>query len=364
MGRKLLSLALSLLCLPSNTLSTNSARAAAPVAASRTINTSPDHNKSDWIDVRVSPLFDLYYFARKLAAAQGGPEGYEWLGEAVDATRQLEKDFGGRFTPPWSIIDENLIKCETAAEAVTEFERLPETTQFRGRTFAVREGALRLARALAAAEPKFVELVWTPQHKATVEDAAARVAKVFEPRERKALAFISKTLSASGPARPLAIYLVAESHYPGGFTYLRDDGGTLSVVAVSRNAGTLLYESILHEAIHCLDGVGSGGSTEGAQAGTLLMELRGRLRKAGVAESDLHDAAHLVIFAAAAATVRHVIDKQHTPYAEVAKVYERMPRVNSLAPVWAAYFDGKLTREAALAQSVEKLTSKDLPKIR
>jgi hypothetical protein len=164
-------------------------------------------------------------------------------------------------------------------------------------------------------------------------------------------------LRLGAPQQQLPLYLVAESQYPGGFTYLLREGGRVSVVAVAQNKGTLMLETVLHEAIHSLDGVGSTGAQEGADVGSVLMELRERLRKAGVSERDVGDAAHLLIFIQAAETVRHVIDPKHKPYGEVAGVYEKLPRVNSLVPVWVAHLDGKLTREDALAQAVEKIAA-------
>ncbi|MCA1629289.1 MAG: hypothetical protein LC785_08440 [Acidobacteria bacterium] len=361
MRRRIVSLSLTSILLSSHVFALPPSRTAhasngrTPPSASS--SAPPDLKQIGWLDVRVSPLFDLYYLARRHATSDAQKiVGYEWLQEVVDAVRQLERDFGGRFTPLWSILDANLMDCRDAADAVRLFAQLSETREFRGKQFPLRAGALRLANALSVAEPQFRKLVWS-KHKKIVDGAARMIRKEFKPKEQDCLAYISKSLRLGAPQKQLPLYLVAEAQYPGGFTYLLREGGRMSVVAVALNEGTLMLETVLHEAIHSLDGVGSTGAQEGADAGSVLMELRERLRKAGVAERDVGDAAHLLIFIQAAETVRHVIDAKHKPYGEVAGVYEKLPRVNALVPVWVAHLDGKLTREDALTQAVEKIAA-------
>jgi hypothetical protein len=312
---------------------------------------------SGWLDLRISPVFDLYYFVRKHATSDAQKiEGLDASPEALAAMRELHKEFGGWFTPLWSLIDANLIPCRTADDAAREFADIPERREFRGKTYRTREPALRLARALQAVEPQFLKSVW-PEHRAAVEEAAARLARTLRPKERDALAFFSRHLRTPEPRAPHPVYLVAEAQYPGAFTnYTRDT--VLSIVSVRSFAGTLLEENVLHEAAHSLDVAPQ--ATPGA--GSVFAELRDRLRRAGVAERDLQDAAHLVLFVTAAEAVRQLIDPAHKHYGDVTGVYTRLPSVAAVAPVWRDYLGGKMTRARALDLIVERVPRADPPK--
>lgn len=342
MRRPLLLLLLLLLC-------------AAPVSPA----SSPSKNSSSRLDVKRGHVFDLYYLLRKHATAETNPASeIEGFGEAIDATRQLQTDFGGRFSPVWSLLDENLAKCKDTAEVMRSFAQLPETSNFRGKDYPVRANAMRLARAMNVVEAQFLKTIW-PKHQATLQRAAELITKTFRPKENECFAYIARHLKLSASLKSLPVQLVAEAPYPGGFTYFLDSGERLIVIDVTRNEGTLLLESILHEAIHALDGIGSRTqATEMATHGTVLLEVRERLRKAGVPVRDVQDAAHLLVFVQAAETVRRVIDAKHKPYGEVAEVYSKLPRVAPVLTHWVKYLEGKTTREAALEQIVREVASK------
>lgn len=341
MLRRFIPLLLVLLCAPLSV-------SASPVKASR-------------FDVRVGHVFDLYYLLRKHATADANPTASQIAGlvEAIDATRQLQTDFGGRFSPVWGLLDEYLAKCRNTSEVVRSFERLPETTNFRGKDYPVRTNALRLARAMNGVEAQFLKIIW-PDHQAAIARAAGEFSQTLKPKEKECFAYIGKHLNLNAaPDMSLPVYLVAEAPYPGGFTYFLDGGERLVVIDVSRNKGTLLFEALLHEAIHALDGVGSRTpATEMGRSGSILMEVRERLQKAGVPARDVQDAAHLFVFVQAAATVRQVLAPQHKSYGEVAEVYTRLPRVAAIVPLWDKYLDGKLSRADALQQIVQEVVTK------
>lgn len=323
------------------------------------LSASPAKNSSSRLDVKRGHVFDLYYLLRKHATAETNPSSeLAGFGEAIDAVRQLQTDFGGRFSPVWGLLDEYLLKCKNTAEVVRSFAQLPETTKFRDKDYPVRVNAMRLAKAMHAVEAQFLKTIW-PQHQATLQRAAELINKTFLPKENECFAYIAKHLKLSASLKSLPIQLVAEAPYPGGFTYFLRDDERLIVIDITRNEGTLLLESILHEAIHALDGIGSRTqATEMAASGTVLLEVRERLRKAGVPVRDVQDAAHLLVFVQAAETVRHVIDAKHKPYGEVAEVYAKLPRVAPVLTHWVKYLDGKTTREGALEQIVQEVVAK------
>jgi hypothetical protein len=317
--------------------------------------------ESRWLDLRISPVFDLYYFVRRHATSDAQKiEGLDASPEALAAMRELHKEFGGWFTPTWSMIDANLMPCQTAADAVREFSDIPETVNFRGKSYRAREPATRLARALRAAEPQFLQTIW-PAHKAAVEEAAARLARTVRPKERDFLAFFARHLRTAAPRAPHPVYLVAEAQYPGAFTnYTRTTA--VSIVAVKRFAGTLLEENVLHEAIHSLEVAERDAPPAAPGGGSIFAELRERLRRAGVGERDLQDAAHLVLFVTAAEATRQLIDPAHKHYGDVMNVYTRLPRAAPVVPVWRDYLEGKLTRERALDLMLERVPRADPPK--
>ncbi|HLL74875.1 MAG TPA: hypothetical protein VK421_06385 [Pyrinomonadaceae bacterium] len=317
--------------------------------------------KAGWLDLRVNHVLDLFYLARKHAANDSQKiEGIDASPELIAAIREMHREFGGWFTPLWSMIDANLMVCQTADDATRELSDVPETINFRGKSYRMREPALRLARALQAAEPQFLKTIW-PAHKTVVEEATARLARTLKPKEQEFLAFFARHLLMDAPRASHPVYLVAEAQYPGAFTnYTRDS--ILSIVSVKTFPGTLLEENVLHEALHSLDVVAGAGQQGGTGARSIFAELRDRLRKAGVSERDLQDAAHFIVFVTAAEAVRQIIDPAHKHYGDVQNVYTRLPRSAPVVPVWRDYLGGKLTRERALDLMIEKVPRAEPPK--
>jgi len=315
------------------------------------------------LDVKISPVLDLYYLLRKHAASDSMPESnIAGFAEAINATRQLQKDFGGAITPIWNLLDANLVKCKNTSDAVRLFSRLPETIKFRGKEHPVREGAVRMAKAMHTIEAQFLKSEWG-QHKKMIKNAASNITKTLKPKEKDCIAYITKHLNLPEPQEPLSIYLVTESPSPGAFTYFLKGGGQLIVIDIS-NKGSLLYESVLHEVIHTLEGMPDGDTiTESVEKKSVFAELRQHLQEAGVSERDIDFAEHLLVFAQAAATVKHIIDPQHKPYGEVKTVYARLSYITPfVVPIWNKYLEGEFSREEALTQIVEGITKKEREK--
>jgi len=315
------------------------------------------------LDIKISPVFDLYYLLRKHAASDSNPESnITGFVEAVNATRQLQKDFGGAITPIWSLLDAYLVKCKNTSDVVRLFSELPETIKFRGKEYPVREGAIRLAKAMNAIEAQFLKSKWR-LHKEMIKNAASNITRTLKPKEKESIAYIIKHLDLLEPQKPISIYLVAESPSPGAFTFFLKDGGTLVVIAIT-NEGSLLYESVLHEVIHVLEGMPSKETiTDSVAKKSVFTELSERLQKAGVSERDREFAGHLLVFAQAAATVKHILDPQHKPYGDVKTVYASVSHIAPfVVPTWNKYLEGKISREQALTQIVEGITKKEREK--
>jgi len=318
------------------------------------------------IDVRINHLIDLDYMVRKYAASKSEAlnkvEGFE---ELVNVARQLQTDFGDSFGSGLAVINSALITCKTASEAVEKFSQLSESiTTRRGTQIKLREGAVKYAKALNAFEPAFLKDIW-PQHKLILERAEAYVTKNFEPKEQECFDYLIKRLGMEDSLYQVPIYIVAESPWPGGFTFWDGTQKGVCVISIEANQGSALFESILHEAIHALH-----AETKGE--GNVLAEIEKRLLKDGMSESDLavRHGPHLLVFIQSAETVKRLIDTSHKPYGENEKgVYARLQALSDIElPIWIAYLDGKITREDAVNRIVEGLVkvSKEtkLPKSR
>jgi hypothetical protein len=293
--------------------------------------------------VQISPLLDLHYLVRAIAGGEATLPEQAALDEAVQAARDLDKELGSPLA--WGLLEGNLTVARTAAEAATLFERLPERFELRGtgRSIAPRQSAVRLARALAGVEAPFREQVW-PRHREIVERAAATIERELAPKERDCFDDIARSLGMTAADVVVPVYLVAQAPRPQGFTYRRPGGRTASVVGVEGRSGSLLFEVILHEAIHVLD-----VATEGQPSA--LSGLRARLERAGLDHADplAREVVHTLMFVQAGETVRRVLDPSHRHYGEVAGYYAKSARVAQLElAIWKDRLDGKLPLDEAL----------------
>lgn len=296
------------------------------------------------LEVRVKPFIDLYFFVYKLSSGSEKAPDIVGFPQAVEAARQ---------TPLTStLIDLILFRCENAAEAVEAFSQFPETHKTRkGEIIPLRERAVHLAKSLVAIEKPFLDQVW-PQHKVVIEQAAARIVQTLGPKEQEVFAYMTRHLGMENANYLVPVYLVAETPWPGGFTMWGKSSSStrgICLLSVEANKGSLLLESLLHEAIHALD-------LETKGTGNILIELQNRLLKAGYTRSDrdFEQAAHFLVFVQTAETVRRMLDPSHRHYGEVKGVYARLPLVAKVElPTWTAYLDGKISREEALNRIVE-----------
>ncbi len=327
-------LIIALLCRPSSAL---------PQAR---LKTQAEKTSQGHLDVRVNAFVDLYFFVFKLASESGKMPDIEGFAEGVDAARGL---FG---VQTLARLDVDVSQFASAADILPAFSRVSETTRLiaNGKVQPVqtREKAIQLAKALMLIEKPFREKIW-PQHKTAIEQAAVRVTTKLIPKERECFAYITKNLGMEDTDYTLPVYLVAESPAPGGFTNWQGDRHGVCFVGIDNNKGSQLFETVLHESIHALD-----LETKGKE--NVLEDIRNRLKKAGVAERDpdMRNVAHTIMFIQAAETVRRFVDPTHKHYGDVAGYYAKVPVVAKIElPIWIAYLDGKISREAAISQIIE-----------
>ncbi|HUE83387.1 MAG TPA: hypothetical protein VMM84_14835 [Pyrinomonadaceae bacterium] len=290
---------------------------------------------------------------RKYATSKSEPPtNIDGFNEAVSTARELNAEFGGWVGGPWAILEVALTKCKSTSEALQVFSQFPETfTSRKGKKIQLREAAIRYAKALNVVEASYLKNVW-PQHHGNVKRAAANITKVFAPKEKECFAYFTKNLGMEDMQSRVAVYLVAESPWPGGFTIRRDnkDGTSQIIVVVSVEAhqGSNLFENLLHEAIHALD-------METKGKGNVLIDIHDRLLKAGLTENDqaVRHGAHWLVFIQAGETVRRFLDPTHQHYGkDLYRRLERMSKVDVPA-VWIAYLDGKIPRDEAVNEIVD-----------
>lgn len=304
------------------------------------------------LDIKFNPVVDLSYMIRKYATSKSELPGYmEPFQEAVGVARELNGEFGGWVSGGWPVLDSVLSKCKTTSDAMQAVSQVPETITSRsGLTIRVREAAVRYAKALNAVEPSYLKDIW-PKHKAIAERTTASIANNFARKEQECFAYVTTNLGMPDTDYQVPVFLVAETPWPGAFTFWDATRRGTVVVSVEANPGSVLFETLLHEAIHALD-------LETEEKGNVLMEIRARLKTAGVAENEitLVQGTHLIVFMQAGETIRRLIEPSHQHYGDVRGVYAYdalRPLANVARPVWMAYLDKKISRETAINQIVE-----------
>src|SRR5262245_27556058 len=304
------------------------------------------------LDVHINHLVDLVYVVCKYAASKSRLPDVEGFEAVVNGARRLQTDFEGWVGPGLAILNSVLITCRSASEVVEKFSQLPESiTTRKGTQVRIRDAAIRYAKAIEAFEPAFLKNVW-PRHKQVVERAAAYIAKEFEPKEQECFDYLTSRLGMEDSQSQVPIYLVAESPWPGGFTFWGETRKGTCVSSIESYQGSALFETLLHEAIHALD-------METKGKGNVLADIENRLLKAGLGESDLalRHGPHLLVFIQSAETVRRLIDPSHRAYGEREQgVYARLKSLSDIElPAWTAHLDGKISREDAVDRISEGL---------
>jgi hypothetical protein len=309
---------------------------------------APSAVAASTVELRASPLVDLYYLVRAVADTAATAPELAGLDEAVAEARRMQAALGSPLR--WGLLEGRLAACDSAAQIEAAFEALPESVSTGGdRSVPLRAGAVRLAHSLGKIEAEFRAEVW-PRHEREIAGARAGLEATFVPRAEECLRFIEASFRLAPLPQPVPIYLVAESPAPHGFTH-RGRGGAVCFIGLRGTPEPLLEETILHEATHAVS-VGSEKS--------LLTDLGDLLAKAGIEAKDKRhrDAVHTLFFIQAGETMRRLIDPGHRDYGDAMGYYAKVrPIAEVERPIWKACLDGKIAPAEALEKIVAGLSS-------
>jgi hypothetical protein len=279
------------------------------------------------------------------------PTNIDGFEEAVGIARQLNTEFGSWAGGGWPLVDTALAKSNNSLEAMQALSQAPETiTSRQGKTIRLRDAAIRYAKALNAVEASYLKNVRS-QHEMLAARTMDYIVKIFQSQEQKCFAYFRTSLGLAETQFGIPVFLVAESPWPGGFTFWDSTRKGTVILSIEANPGSLLLEALMHETIHALD-LENGGTEN------VLEGLRSRLKKAGVAENDIAvvQGAHLLVFMQAGETVKRFLDPSHQHYGDVKGVYKYAalePLVNLARPIWMAYLDNKISRDEAMNKIVD-----------
>lgn len=212
----------------------------------------------------------------------------------------------------------------------------------------LREPLLAVVQALKLAQPLYKKEI-AGGHRKLYGERLAALKKEFVPNERAAIDILMSGLKLPDKGKEVPILLVAEAPAPAGFTVRSRKSGAVCYVGMREHAGTLLYETILHEATHALE-VAAGPSS-----GSVLDQIRSKLSQKKVASDDalMRNVPHTLFFVHAGAVVRKTIDPQHKDYGEVTGLYKRMAATTD--PVikhWHDHLAGRCTADEAVDRIV------------
>lgn len=313
------------------------------------------------IDLRIDPVADLLQHVRGLAEQQDADVDPA-LADAVDAVRTMREDFGRGAFFAFEIIDRQLLGVAGFPDLAARLAALPEEVEVPGGAAPLGPQARRLAAALETAGPWFLAERW-PARERALREVAAYIDATFHPREAACFAYMLECLAVEDPAAIIPVYLVHDGPWPGAHTYDDGHGGGFCFVAIREHQGTLLLETMLHEATHAIDvtadaRVVESGSDQDPARASVFARLRADLTARGLTFRDraLRDIPHTLMFVQAGETIRRHVDNQHVHYGDAADYYSKVAEVAAVErEEWIAFLDGDATREDALRRIVDRL---------
>jgi len=305
------------------------------------------------IELNVSPVVDMHFWLKSMIRKDAGevPEPFRQTVQMLRAYDRKSRVDG----PGWAAIETNLGGCKTVKRMRENLAGLPETSRFAGPPGAgpvpLREPTVTVADAYREIEPIYLRDHW-PDRKARLDERLRDIRADFMPKMPACVAYMLEHLGIDDPEVTIPVYLVVDMPWPGARTLRRHRGDGICFVSINRDelAGSLLYETILHEATHALD-IAAGGDD-------VFDAIRTKLDQAGLSRD--HDAArnvpHTVMFVQAAETIRRIVDPKHEHYGVVSKYYDRVSKPglavgDEVRDLWTRYLDGKMRR----AEAVDRL---------
>jgi len=316
------------------------ALAALPALQGSDLRRPPDVH----VELRTSPIVDLYFEVRVRAEAGAAEEDDDPLYRAVVAAQALGETLGSPLA--FGLVEGNLAECRTADDVRRAFGKLPTDFQLRTNegesAHDLRAETMELADGLSDAESAWLADAWPPRGE-RLEATRTALLELLTPEHERALSdHLQRLLGTTVSGFEHPVHLVLRAPSPGGFTQRRMGGGAVSFVSVEGRSTSLLAEIVLHETLHGLD-----FRTSATPSDSLLGELRAALTAAGVNDRDQREVVHLVFFLAAGDAVRRVLAPQHVDYGESQGVYEKIgPLAEVARPLWRRYASGQIERPA------------------
>lgn len=285
------------------------------------------------IGLRRSLVADAYFWvkAKVLEGETPGP-----FRDAIVAMQELRAELGPDASQ-WEELELPLGTASRASDLVASYGELPETIEIGGRAVALRDKALRLARALQGSEGAYRRGPHL-ESDAAVGRASRDLAARLVPEEPAILRAIEDEMglgAIAGIDRPIVVTLVADAPYQG--TFAGDERGDriACFVRVRGLEGAALVEAVLTESLHALDEIT-------VKAPSAMNMLRAELGRRGLDASDpnVEMAVNTVTFAEAASLVRRFVDAKHKANAEGA-FYETFPQAPAIVRAWDRHVDGE-----------------------
>lgn len=275
--------------------------------------------------VHFSPQADLYFLLRHVAAVEPADAG-EWSDLVGDA-REV---FGLVARVPSHFVDGYLAGWPPEAGSAAEVGIHDVPDELMGAP--LREFIVRAARLLESVRERY-EQTSRSRRQAAAEAAIDSITQMLPPPvEAACLRLVAETFGFRPPSRvEMPVAIVASGVPLGGLTSDDRDDQPLCVVNAQGLDGTLLAETVIHEAIHALgmhDRVRDDGGSPVARLRDVSFSAAGGRGKFG-------QLWHVPYFVTAAEAVRRFVDADHVPYGEARGYYGRAGRPAEIVlPIW------------------------------
>jgi hypothetical protein len=304
--------------------------------ADDTHDTAPLTPDTSPIGLRRSLVADEYFWLRAKVLEGEAPAPFA---DALAAMRDLRADLSADPTA-WEDLEVPLGTVGRATELSAAYGELPRTKDVAGRVVQLRARALRLSRAIESTESAYRAGPFR-EHEAEIARAAKDLSSNFLPKIETILRTVEADMALPGVSRPIVVTLVGDAPYPGVFAADARGRATASFVRVHGIEGGVLWETVLHEALHAIDELT-------VRSPTALNALRKALASRGMTEADsnVEMVVNTVTFAEAASLVRRFLDPKHRPMGE-SGFYTLYAPARDIVAAWDRHIEGASIDETA-----------------
>lgn len=289
---------------------------------------------------------DLYFLLRHLAAV-----GPATAGDWADVAPEAQEVFSLVERVPPQVVDGYLAAwpAERGSPAEVGIEQVP--AQLMGAP--VRSFIVQAARLMESVGDRY-----EGQGRARREEAAAAALASIRgllPPETEAacLDLVCDTFAFGARDVEIPVAVVASGVPLGGLTGEGPDDAPFCVVGAQALAGTLLVETVIHEATHAL-GMHERDGGDDRAGGSPVARLREASLAAAGGGGPFGQLWHVPYFVTAAEAVRRFVDPTHVPYGDARGYYGRVGRAAEIVvPVWTRLLAGDLDLTAAVDRIIE-----------